>query len=50
MHIDNCLAQVSSKKLLPAVEVNEYRDPQPDNVQKVRDLITYMPKRDISTK
>lgn len=38
MLIDQCLAQSSSEKLPPAAYGNKYRDPEPDHVQKVRDL------------
>ena len=34
----------------PAVDGNKYRDPVPNNVQKVRDLGTVSPKWDVSIK
>ena len=38
MLIDQCLAQPSSVTLPPAADGNKYRDPQPDSMQRVRDL------------
>ena len=46
MLIDQCLAQPSSVTLPPAADGNKYRDPQPDNMQRVRDLGTLSPKSD----
>lgn len=37
MVIDGHFAQPSSEKCPPAADGNKYRDPQPDNVQRVRD-------------
>jgi hypothetical protein len=45
-----CLAQPSSEKLPPAADRDRYRDPQPYNMQKVRDLETLSPKLDLSIK
>lgn len=45
-----CLVQPSSEKLPPAPDKNIYRDPQPDNMKKVRDLGTLSSKLDISIK
>jgi hypothetical protein len=42
--IHSCLAQLSSEKHLPAVNVNRYKDPQLDNVQRVKSLGTLRPK------
>ena len=47
--LDQRLAQPSSEKLL-GTNGNKYRDPQLDNVQKVRGLGTLSPKRDVSIK
>ena len=38
-----CLAQPSSERLPPAADGSRYRDPQLDNVQRVRDLGTVGP-------
>ena len=35
-----CLAQSSSDTLPPAVDKNKYREPQPDKMQRLRDLGT----------
>jgi hypothetical protein len=45
--VDQCLAQSSSEKLPSAADGNNYRDPQPDNVQRVRDLGTLSLKQDV---
>lgn len=45
-----CLVQPSSEKLPPAPDKNIYRDPQPDNKQKIRDLGRLSRKLDISIK
>jgi hypothetical protein len=42
--IDECLGQPSSEKLPPAVDGNKHRDPQLDNVQRLRDLEALSPK------
>ena len=42
------LAQPSSEKLPPAADGNKYRDPQPDIMQRVRDLGTLRPKRNVT--
>lgn len=43
-----CLA--SSKKLPHAANGNRYREPQPDNTQRARDLGTLNPKQKVSIK
>ena len=47
---DLCLAQPTSDKLPPATDENKHRDPQTDNMQKVRDLGTLSPNREGSIK
>jgi hypothetical protein len=47
--IVQCLALPSLEKLPPAADGNKCRDPQTDNVQRVRDLGTFRLKRDVST-
>ena len=43
--IDPCLVQPPSEKLLPEADGNKYRDPQPDDVQKVRETSNHsLPK------
>lgn len=42
--IDQCLTLPSPKKLPPAAEGNQHRDPQLDNVQRGRGLGTLRPK------
>jgi hypothetical protein len=39
--ISHCLAQSSSKRLSPAAYGDKYKDPQPDNIQKMKDLRTF---------
>lgn len=36
--IRQCLPKTSSKMFPPAEDGNKYRDPYPDNMQRVRDL------------
>lgn len=47
---DLCLAQPPSEKLPPVADGKKYRDPQPDHMQRVRDLGTLSSKRDVSIK
>lgn len=47
---DLYLAQPISDKLPPATDENKYRDPQPDNMQRVKDLGTLSPKMEGSIK
>lgn len=46
--IDKCLSQQLSEKLLSAVDRNRLRDPQADNVKRVRDLWPLSPNVDVS--
>ena len=47
---EDCLDQPSSEKLPPAAEVNKYRDPQLDTMQRVRDPGILSPKCDVFIK
>ncbi|KAL6040343.1 hypothetical protein STEG23_017243 [Scotinomys teguina] len=47
---DPSLAQPSSEKLPPVADGDKYRNRQPDNVQKVRDLGTLSPQMDVFIK
>ena len=48
--IDQCLVRPLSKKLPPSADRNKYRDPQTDSTQRVRNLRTGSPKKDVSIK
>ena len=48
--IDQCLIQLSLKKLPPGVDGNQYRDPRLNSVQRVRNFGTLSPKGDVLTK
>lgn len=48
--LDQCLAQPLPKKLPPSADRNKYRDPQPDFTQRVRNLGTGSPEKDVSIK
>lgn len=50
LHSDLCLARPSSEKLFLAEDWNEHRDPQVDNVQKVRGCRALSPKHDLFIK
>lgn len=36
--LDQCLAKLSSEKLSPTADGNKFGDPQPDDIQRMRDL------------
>lgn len=42
--------QLSTEKLPPGADENKYRDPQPDNIQRMRHLETQNSKSDVSIK
>ena len=48
--LDQCLRQLSAEELPPAGDGSKYRDPQPDIMQRMRDLRTLHPKGDFSIK
>lgn len=50
LYSDQSLVQPSSEKLPPATDGNKYRDPQPDYMQRVKDLRTLSPKQNVSIK
>lgn len=50
MLINLVTIQPPSNKLHPAADENKYRYTQPGNLQRVGDLETYNPKRDVSIK
>lgn len=41
---DQCFAQSSSDKLPPAADTNKYRDPPPDNTQRLTDIGMFITK------
>lgn len=49
-HQSVIIAQLSSEKLPPTAGEKQYRNPQPDNFQRVRDLGTFSPKWVVSIK
>jgi hypothetical protein len=49
--IDHSLhTQKASEKLLPAKDKNNYRDPEPDIIQRLKDLRIFCMKQHISNK
>ena len=48
--INLCLTQASSEKASLAIDRNQHRDPQLDNMQRMRDPRTPRPKWDIFIK
>lgn len=48
--MDHCLVHPSSETLPPEANGSKYRDTQPDNMQKMKDLATLSPKWDIPIK
>jgi hypothetical protein len=44
MLIDQCLNHPSSEKLPPASDGSKFRDPELDNVQRLRDLGAFSPQ------
>jgi hypothetical protein len=50
LNSDLCLPQQSPEKLPSTIHGNKYRDPQPDDIQRVRNFGALIPKLDVFIK